>query len=488
MTWHQLSYASSGRSGDGAGGWGVLDADPGMPSPLRELLEQGVVARLDSGQDLDDFAPQALVRARVRTLSFRYDPMRGAGWWHACQAGNDVTGRPGNVFTHAAGTQTPARGLRPITLVRSSSWLMPFGHREVDAAKLGAFHVPDVRGPNREVLARAFADGPRTEALLAAVSYCFQEDRPLLLLGSTHEVVDALERISWMTSGVVSCTIPFTTHLGVRAIPTLGSPFMVVGLPSKHREDALALVAARETHALVFDLAWVPEEVAETAWELGGQKWDVDHLWQDAFYTVSEMDLDTAALIAGAMDEVCADLRPEDLLSPSWPLALAVLGHLGEAYPERDDMCAEWARTRPWDGLRDPRLRALLGLTESEEVLSAYSGEEASCSACDGGSGDQSVVQALEAILAVASDSDESESTRLVSAVRVALGLAAPSDAPGEGLVQGLAAGAATGSRLRHLLAQETGSLASEEARSPKPHSELSREPAVRESNGKEEA
>nr|WP_255668780.1 hypothetical protein [Aeromicrobium duanguangcaii] len=432
-----MTYASSAGQGGRPGGWGVLERDAGIPSELADFMEQGVVSHLDTGEHLPDFAPREVLFHRQRSLSFAFDPSRGAAWWHACPAGSDVTGRPGNVFTHVVGRLQPDHHSRPISLVRSSSWMNPFGHREVAASRLNDFQAPENEQNAGTVLERAFADPVRTEALLAAVTFCFQEDRPLVLVGDTPAVIDALERLSWTTSGVVSSTIPFRTFDRARSMPSPGTPFCVVGIPPEDRVAALTHVAEGRTNALVLDLGWCPDEEAETYWQVDGQTWPVDRRWQDAFFRLSTLGTGVALQITELMDEICAQLSPTELLNPSWPLALALLRHFDEGHPDRDDLCAEWAQTRPWDDLRDPRLRELLRMDETLPAVSVLSPPVDDQQAATGPQSivgllvsqcptapPPTVVEALEALWAASMESSGDEVQRIQSAVQVALGLA----------------------------------------------------------------
>lgn len=364
MTWFQLTYASAAGEDGRPGGWRVLERDAGAPDGLAQLLERGVSTRLDSGEELSDHATRDELARRQHSFSFAYTSGEGCGYWHACQAGSDATGRPGNVFTHAAGHTDVHPATRPISLMRSPSWMTPFGHREVSASHLRVFEPVDGRSRVRDVLERAVLDPERTEALLAAVAHCFQENRPLVLLGESPSVVEALERVSWLTSGTVSATIPFRTYGRAADFAVGALPFRVVGIPPFDVDELQGLVDLGRSNALVLDLSVTPHEVEGAGWASGRHRWPHDPRWQNAFYLLTQLGVDAAVEIVDAMDEICAGLRPEDLLSPSWPLALALLQRLGERCPDRAELSADWRRTRPWDALRDARLRDLLEVDE----------------------------------------------------------------------------------------------------------------------------
>lgn len=361
MTWFQLTYASAAATAQRRGGWGIVEVEEGTPGELVEVMEQGVTTQMDVNEDLPEFSTEAMLARRPRSLRYDRDPHRGAAvWWHACQAGHDVTGRPGNIFNHVLGTVDRDTDVRPVSLFRSPSWMTPFGHREVAAAHLDVFAFPPAWETRRGALHRASSDPVRTEALLGAVAHCFHSDRPLILLGEPADVLDVLERASWLTAATVAATIPFSTWERARKTPPPGAPFSIVGMPPEDRNEVMRRMSAGETSALVLDLRFVPDEAADETWTLIGQSWPTDRLWQDAFYSFADLDPDTALRVAGSMDEICQPTQMTELLSPGWPLALALLKHFGATHPDLDALRAAWNRSRPWDDLADRELRALL--------------------------------------------------------------------------------------------------------------------------------
>jgi hypothetical protein len=178
MTWFQLTYASAKAVPGRSGGWDVQQLTPGTPSAIEAQMRAGVTTRLETLDGLDEFPTTAELTARTRRLAFWYADDGGSVWWHAVEAGKDATGRPGNVFTHAVAVADLPDTLRPIDLWRSPSWLMPFGQKEVAAAVLGDVNPTELLH-RAAAIERAFARQEETEALLAAVATCLDQDGSL---------------------------------------------------------------------------------------------------------------------------------------------------------------------------------------------------------------------------------------------------------------------------------------------------------------------
>ena len=118
-------------------------------------MRAGVTTRLETMDGLGDFPTTAELASRTRRLAFRFDDDDGASvWWHAVEAGDDATGRPGNVFTHSVAIAGLPDTLRPIDLWRSPSWLMPFGQKEVAEASLREFEPTETPPPSSRDRAR----------------------------------------------------------------------------------------------------------------------------------------------------------------------------------------------------------------------------------------------------------------------------------------------------------------------------------------------
>lgn len=340
--WQQLTYASVEASRVRGGGWSVIDTTTTLLEQDRETLEQGIVTRLDEVTPTDEYAQRDELEGRDRRLTYR--PTGGGGaWWHAVTAGKDATGRPGNVFTHAVLTDEAPRSLRPIELWRSPDWLTPFGASNVNDAKLGEFGRPGLHGEDWLTLARENAEA--TEALLSAVTSCFEQDRPLVMASAaTDDFVAWLRVISHLTSHSIAWQIPFSTFVRASELAGLEAGFQIVGLPLADLPDALAMAE----RALVLDTTDLPTDRVGEGWVYAGQSWNAGQTWQDAFYSLTDLDDESIRVTLAEMDNLTPGLPVEFSLSPEWSLALAQLSCRGANYPEASGVVAEWRRLEPW--------------------------------------------------------------------------------------------------------------------------------------------
>lgn len=356
--WHQLLHASVGGGEGRPGGWQVIDASPGLGEEQRTWLEGGVLTRVDAAMETDEFAGRETVEARIATITYQPSEF-GGSWWSAVSAGRDATGRPGNVFTHAVLFDGGPGQLRPADLLLADGWLRPFGATELEVVCLGKVPTPpaDVRAL---VLQRAVADRVRTEALLSAVSSCFEDDRPLVLVSeSQNRVIDHLLGLSHLTAASVAARIPFQTFVRAQGTTLYGVPFHIVGMPADDLTQLLQSLRHDARDPLVLDLDHPPQEPDGDLWRHLGQQWSGGARWLDAFFAVAD-EPDAAPELLARMDDLFAELPDTELLNPDWPLALAALSMAGEAHPDRANLASDWERTAPWPGLPDPELRRLL--------------------------------------------------------------------------------------------------------------------------------
>lgn len=356
MSWHQLTYACAEALGDRAGGWGVIEETPAIPVGWRNLLLQQVVTRIDEVVPTDEYAERRQVEARVRVMSFT--PQLGGGaWHHAVVAGKDATGRPGNVFTHAVATEQLDPRVRPVDLWAAPAWLTPFGANEVRAARLHA--VPAPNPPRGSGIELALAHHAATEAVLAAVTACCENDRPLVLAVATaDEFVGWLTAVSRLTSHAVAARIPFTTFVRAAGLKDRVPKFEVLGVP---RQDLLELLAlAGADGPLVLDVAALPATRDGDLWSFEGQAWQAGERWQDAFFALAERTPDEMTATLEAMDELTAYFGAMDHLSPDWPLPLAMLKREGDEYPDKEALISDWKLGRSPAGFSDPALSVLL--------------------------------------------------------------------------------------------------------------------------------
>lgn len=355
---HQLLHASVGGGEGRPGGWQVIDASPGMDEQQRAWLEHGVLTRFRAATETDEFADRELVESRIATITYQPSAF-GASWWYATSAGRDATGRPGNVFTHALLLEESPVHLRPADLLLADGWLRPFGVAEVEAVRLGAAPKPpaDVRSL---ALERALTDPTGVEALLSAVSSCFEGDRPLVLVSASPEkVVDHLVALSHLTAASVAARIPFQTYVRAEDTTLHGGPFQVLGMPSDDLPRLLRSLRRDPRDPLVLDLDHPPTEPDGDSWHHMGQQWSGGARWLDAFFAVADEPAAAPELLK-RMDDLFGELPDTELLNPDWPLALAALSLAGESHPDRANLAAEWKRTAPWPGLPNQELGRLL--------------------------------------------------------------------------------------------------------------------------------
>lgn len=154
--WAQLTYSSFDRHDGRGGGWQVKDTTGDPTAAEVEFLRARVQTQFDAGIDLPRFPTPAEIAELPRRLIQAPAAVHGGetALWHHVPAGNDASGRPGNVFAHVVLDRTPgaADPLRPIERWRSPGWLTPFGPEQVLAADLGTVDPP-VPGPlNRQTI------------------------------------------------------------------------------------------------------------------------------------------------------------------------------------------------------------------------------------------------------------------------------------------------------------------------------------------------
>jgi len=146
--WAQLTYASF-DTGTGFGGWQVKQVTGDLSPDESERLRARVVTNFDAHDEVPQFATRETMAGLTRRFTYVASPDGTAAYWHSAQAGNDSTGRPGNVFSHMIldrDTADPAPLLRPIELWRSPDFLVPFGPEEVLAATFANATMPQPGG------------------------------------------------------------------------------------------------------------------------------------------------------------------------------------------------------------------------------------------------------------------------------------------------------------------------------------------------------
>lgn len=132
-----LTYASFAVPG-GRGGWGVGQRGRGLTDEeVRKLTEQ-VPTRIDGTTPVPQYPSADDIRGLQRRMAWTRAPWPGDDrvFWFSSPAGEDVTGRAGNVFTQVhvfRGGSDDFPVLWPSDLMFSPALRFPFGAREVNS-------------------------------------------------------------------------------------------------------------------------------------------------------------------------------------------------------------------------------------------------------------------------------------------------------------------------------------------------------------------
>lgn len=152
-----FTYASFNRAGS-TGGWSVGERSGDLTdTELRSLIEW-VPTRLDTADPVPKYASAEEIKAMPKRIAWSRAP-----WgtdhvlWTSAPAGEDSTGRAGNVFSRvwvfrASGTHMS--GVNPAGFLDSPSVQFPFGAREVNATLTNPAPVTvPVPGPSADISA-----------------------------------------------------------------------------------------------------------------------------------------------------------------------------------------------------------------------------------------------------------------------------------------------------------------------------------------------
>lgn len=159
-----FSYASFSRRDDRTGGWGVGQRTGVVDENLANNLRKWIPSSIVGGENPGNY-PSAEVIARLpRRFAWLpraeqdLGPQPGFVFYASAQAGQDSTGRPGNVFTFAQVCGEVSMGdYHPAEFMYSPEIPTPFGKTQVDNAEIPAeLTVP---GPIDQKVVDAFADG-----------------------------------------------------------------------------------------------------------------------------------------------------------------------------------------------------------------------------------------------------------------------------------------------------------------------------------------
>lgn len=359
--WNQLTYTSADAAGGTRGGWGVKAVTAGAPDAVVDRLRQGVTTRIAELEETSQFASASQLEQRPHRLSYlTVDGMPTL--WHAVPAGPDATGRPGNVFTHAATLIVDQPELRAIEYWRSPDWLTPFGVLEVNAARLGALRPGSfvTRSSTLEFLAepdRLYS----LEWLLAAVSHVFRTRRSMVLLTDTvDEAARWLSTFSYLTAPMLARRIGWATFERAEGVVRAAARGVtVICVP---RADYAILVEERSDQVLLADPRWVLDDPVAGTWvNKLSQTFPAEPAWQDAALDVLALAPEHRDGILTQMDalgRVPADEAAD--LPFAWPLLMSLLVDGNVAVADREASIRECLFAAPTSVFSDPRVQGLV--------------------------------------------------------------------------------------------------------------------------------
>lgn len=220
----QLTYSSFDRNDGAGGGWQVKQTVGDIDPAEAKLLSSRVQTQLDTGAELPKFPTTAEIEELPRKMTHAVAGAPGAvtrATWHVSPAGNDASGRPGNVFAHVVLDRVPdpAEVLRPVERWRSEQWLTPFGPEQVLAATLGS-DLPPSDGPVDRRTISTWLFAPRKwrfgmlTALLDAVLASLRDPsapRVVLAVDDVDEAANWIAAVSLCMSAGTSRNFYFST-------------------------------------------------------------------------------------------------------------------------------------------------------------------------------------------------------------------------------------------------------------------------------------
>lgn len=242
--WAHVTYASF-RNRAGSGGWHTgpsVEATSEEEALVMEYAPTSVVPTAP----IDDFISAGEIAELPRR--FEYLPLGDRGlFMQSVPAGKDATGRPGNVFTHAAidrDLAEPLSATYPVNLYRSPDLQTPFRIAEVEAVELDPQLQEPRPGPLTDLsVAWTMVTtmlGNRSGALFRLQDVLSEgETTPVLVLKSSNEAVYWLQVLSSTLSPAESRRLlRFSTFERAQALPT--------ALPNQHHPVLVVPVADKD--------------------------------------------------------------------------------------------------------------------------------------------------------------------------------------------------------------------------------------------------
>lgn len=324
----QLLYTSYDDGSGVGGGWQVKDQRGGLTAAERDELTARVVTRFEVEPALPQFPTPDQIANRPARLAYGSLSGGATAYWHTVDAGNDATGRPGNVMAHVLLDRDPAResALRPIQLWESADWRRPYGPAEVRATTLPAGLELT---PNPAITASAaihFLTGTQVDrqgvfrVLLDAVHAALSEGPKVVLV-----VDDPTSGPKWIAA------VSYFMSPGTARRLNWCTPDTAALAAADVRRGTELVVVPRNAAAQLPPGDWIviDENDEPTVRELGAS-----HSAGGALVTVTPWSTLTEGVLAdetlaprilARQDEVAAEVGDHGL-APSWPLAVAVYG------------------------------------------------------------------------------------------------------------------------------------------------------------------
>lgn len=224
-----MTYASFTVPG-GRGGWSVGQRSAGLTDDeVRKLTEQ-VPTRIDSTSPVPQYPSAEDISRLQRRMAWARAPWGGADrvFWFSSPAGEDATGRAGNVFTQihvfraAVGEASPRF---PSDLLFSSALQFPFGSRAVNSATVAEGAPPP--GPLADPAALwpwIFADGPvDRRAVLGAILDACSDGRTVAVVCPPEDASMWVAAVCQAQSGRSARDFSWSTFERARSLATARS-------------------------------------------------------------------------------------------------------------------------------------------------------------------------------------------------------------------------------------------------------------------------